>query len=266
VIVGRVSSFRDVSERVRLERELRQAQHLETVGRIAAQVVHDYNNLLAPILGYAEIIKDRLPAGHALTPYCEFIVQAAEHLAQINDDLVALGRRGHVERVPCELGAVVSQALASFTVPLDVPLTVELRDAPLIIRGNEGQILRVVASLLLNARAAVEQRGGAIAVHLDYLGLAEPVGSHTLVPPGTYARLSVADSGPGIRPAVAERMFEAFFTTQEHARRGAGLGLTIVQSVLLDHGGYLDYTTSPTEGTTFTAYLPCVDAPLSKRL
>ena len=257
---GVVAIVSDLTAQKRLEQELLQAQRLETAGRLAGQVAHDFNNLLAPLRGYPELIKLRLPAGHPAGAFCDQMIQAAQRMAEINEDLLALGQHGHVEHIPLELAELVRQTISALDLPATVHLEVDLGPEPLTVSGSAGQVQRVLTNLVLNARDALEGHGQ-ITVRLERCHVATPIGRKTLVPPGDYAQLTVADTGPGIPPAVQERMFDAFFTTKAGGtRRGSGLGLSIVQTVVAEHQGVLDFMTAPGEGTRFVVYLPLLDA------
>ena len=259
---GVVGIASDLTEQKRLAEELAQAQRLETAGRLAGQVAHDFNNLLAPLRGFPELIRQRLPVGHPAVAYCELMEQAAGRMAEINEDLLTLGQRGQAEQVALELGPLVRQTLSGLALPPTVALTVELEPSPLVVRGTAGQLQRVLANLALNGRDALGAGGGPLMVRLDRVEVAagEAVGQQTRVPTGSYARLAVEDGGGGIAPEVAGRMFEAFYTTKTPggggSRVGSGLGLSIVRTVVGEHGGYLDWTSAEGVGTCFTVYLP----------
>lgn len=252
-----VSSFIDITERKRMEEELLRAQRLEVAGRIAGQVAHDFNNLLAPLVGYPELIKMRLPPDHPAVAYCDAMADAARQMASINEDLLALGRRGQFDHTQLDLNAIVREGIQRLG-PLPASLTVELQLAPdlLPIRGSATQLERALTNLLTNAREAMGDIG-TITVRTSNAYIDEPTGHYARIGVGEYVALTVADHGPGIRPEICERIFDPFFTTKVVGRRrGSGLGLSVVEAIVQDHHGHIDFESEPDQGTRFTLYFP----------
>jgi signal transduction histidine kinase/CheY-like chemotaxis protein len=246
------------AEREARETELLRAQRLETAGRIAGQVAHDFNNLLAPLVGYPELIKMRLPPDHPVAPLCDALLRAAEQLATINQDLLALGRRGHVNREPADLNQLVRLAWsASLATPAPETLRIELdlADDLLPVSGSSAQLERVVLNLITNAREAMAD-AGVLRISTGNVYLDSPVSGYSRVGIGEYARVEVSDTGSGIPDEIRDKIFDAFFTTKKQARRGAGLGLSVVQAVVDDHKGFVDVKSEVGASTTFTLYLP----------
>lgn len=263
-IVGFLGVGRDVTERVMLEERLLRAQRLETAGRVAGQVAHDFNNLLAPMVGYPELIRMQLPADHPAAAYCDNMILAAQQMAEINEDLQALGRRGHFNQEPTDLNRLLTRSIEQLG---DLPSTLQLdlRLAPDIppVQGSAAQLQRLVTNLLTNAREATVD-AGTITVVTENLYLDRPVVGHAEVPIGQYVRLRVSDTGPGIAPEIRARIFDPFFTTKTTDRRGSGLGLSVVEAIVEDHEGYLDLETEPGRGTTFSVYLRPSPVPISE--
>ncbi len=247
-----------------MEEQLLRAQRLETAGRVAGQVAHDFNNLLAPMTAYPDLIKMQLPEGHPALQYCDAMLEAADRMAAINEDMMALGRRGHFEQQHVDLNLMVEQAVeqmaarpASLSVQLD--LAANLPHAG----GSAAQLQRVISNLISNAREAM-QDDGLLTIHTDRVRVHTPVGSYNRIEPGDYVRLRIGDTGCGIPPEIVDKIFDAFFTTKTK-RRGCGLGLSIVQSIVADHRGYVDMESKVGQGTTFEVYLPvCLDTPEEK--
>jgi two-component system cell cycle sensor histidine kinase/response regulator CckA len=257
---------RDVTESRETDEQLRRAQRLETAGRLASQVAHDFNNLLGPLVAYPELILDVLPDGHPARPLCEQMLRSAEQMASINQNLLALGRRGHVDQRPLDLNRLAAESLDGLLAP--PTLTVERRLDPelLPISGSAAQLTRVFSNLLTNARDAMADRG-TLTVTTRSVYVDRPVGGYNRVEIGEYARIDVADSGPGIDPAIRDRIFDAFFTTKQGAGlRGSGLGLSIVQAVIDDHRGYVDVRSEPGRGAVFSVYLPVTRDAIEEKL
>ena len=247
---------RDISERKQIEQRLLRAERLETAVRIAGQVAHNFNNLLAPLMGFPELMKMQLPPGHRAIEYCDMMIEATEQMAQINEDLLAFGRRSHVEQQRVDLNALIEHSLWQAaplpqTLKIDLRLQADLAD----VCGSPAQLGRLVMNLLRNAREAVEDDGRVtIQTSMVYLDRIAALGVH--LPAADYVLLQVSDTGVGIDPEVRGHIFDAFFSTKTaDKRRGAGLGLSVVQAVVDDHEGYLDVASEPGSGSTFSVYL-----------
>ncbi|HEY8475715.1 MAG TPA: ATP-binding protein, partial [Chloroflexota bacterium] len=255
---------RDITERKRGEERLLRAQRLEAAGLVAAQVAHDFNNLLAPLTGYPELIKNRLPPDHPAVAYCDAMLEAAQRMAEINQDLLTLGRRGRATREVVDLNRIVEEALAQVsTWPAAIALKLHLAEGLLPVDGSAVQFLRMVINLVNNAREAIE-REGEVEIRTENVVLQRWDGRLRL-PAGAYVRLVVRDTGCGIPPEIRDSIFEPFFTTKASGRRrGSGLGLSIVHAVVEDHGGAVDLESEVGRGTTFAVYLPAAGAERSK--
>lgn len=264
-VAGLVLASRDVTQRRQLQDQLLRAQRLEAAGRIAGRVAHDFNNLLGPLVAYPDLIKMRLPAGHPVLPLCDLMMEAAQQMAEINTDMMVLGRRGLLERLPVELNRLVRQAVAEQTgaCPL-LAVELELAADLLPVAGSPSEILRALSNLIANAREAMREVGR-LTLRTENLYLDQPLAGYNRVEMGEYVRFSVADTGCGIPEEIRSRIFDAFFSTRRSASgRGGGLGLAVVQAVVGDHGGYVDLETRPGLGTTFFVYLPARREPVGR--
>ncbi|MCL4466751.1 MAG: PAS domain S-box protein [Chloroflexi bacterium] len=253
-----LSLVEDITRRKEMEEQIQRAQRLEIAGRVAAQVAHDFNNLLVPVAGLPELIKMRLPQGDPAAAMCDVVLEAARSMAAINENMLALGRRGHIQRQATDMNAVVEQAVANMpSAPATLAVRLDLAPGLPPVDGAQAQLLRVVANLVANARDATEDIGvisiETVACHLD----GRRLGRYARIEVGEYVKLTVSDTGSGIADAIRDKVFDAFFTTKRtDAKRGSGLGLTVVQSIVDDHKGYIDLETVPGRGTTFYVYLP----------
>jgi PAS domain S-box-containing protein len=253
VLPGRhISVLRDVTERKQLERDLWQAQRLESVGRLAGGVAHDFNNLLTAIRGYAHLLLERVAAGSVEHQHAEEIDRAADRAAGLTAQLLAFGRKQLLQARPIELNRLVER-LADMLARLvgdGVELRFELDTAVRPIRVDPAQLEQVLVSLVMNA-VDVTPAGGRVIVRTAN---AEAQPSDDLAE-GRYGVLSVEDSGPGVDESVLEHLFEPFFTTKD-VGQGVGLGLATAYGIAKQSGGTISVTTAPGAGSTFAVFLP----------
>ncbi|HOP07491.1 MAG TPA: PAS domain-containing protein [candidate division Zixibacteria bacterium] len=256
-IIGICGIARDITETVRLQRFSERAKRLEAAGRIAGQVAHDFNNLLGPLLAYPDLIREQLPENSNMIPLLDDIERSAEQMAEINQQLLTLGRRGHYNQNPVDLNTVVRQVLQRFE--LDSPSIMAhsiLESGLLPIVGGASQIQRAVANLVTNAYEAVHGVG-AITVVTSNRYFDQDHDGFERIPAGEYVQLTVTDTGPGIPPDILGRIFDPFFSTKRaDRRRGSGLGLSVVHAVVKDHQGYIDVASNLTKGTEFSLFFP----------
>jgi signal transduction histidine kinase/CheY-like chemotaxis protein len=245
----------------RTEEQLRQAQKLEAIGRLAGGVAHDFNNLLTVILSYCALTRADLPEEHPLLANLDEIEQAGRRAAELTHQLLAFSRRQVVELQVLDLGESLSgmEKMLKRILGEDVELTIRLQPGLGRIRADRGQIEQIVMNLVVNARDALPL-GGKLTlqtadVHLDEAYAREHLG----VTPGPHVMLAVSDNGVGMPPEIQSRIFEPFFTTKEHGK-GTGLGLSIVFGVVKQCGGHIWLYSEVGHGTTFKLYFPRVDA------
>lgn len=243
----------------RREAELRHAQKIDGIGRLAAGVAHDFNNLLTVIMGHGEGLKRRVGKGagasvQSMHEDLEAILSAAERAASLTAQLLAYGRRGPVVPRTIVLSEAVEklQRLLVRTLGSDVQVEQSLTAAGSIF-ADEGQVGQVAMNLVLNARDALPD-GGRIQVSTQDVAKGALVGS------GEWVALVVSDTGHGMSPEVQARMFEPFFTTRAErpGTQGNGLGLATVQRIVADAGGRIEVRSALGEGTTITVFFPRV--------
>ena len=256
-VIGVVLVFRDITESRRLEEMAVRGQRLETAGTIAGQVAHDFNNLLAPLMSYPDLIRDELSEGHSALRYIDQIEQAAEQMADINQQLLTLGRRGHYTLTNLNLNDTVRQVVDQVVRPEHhVEIELDLDSGLMNIKAGSAQIYRAVLNLVTNAMDAMNG-SGRLSVRTENYYADRQHGVHMQLPRGEYAKLTIADTGTGIPSELLPKVFDPFFTTKAaDKKRGSGLGLSIVHAVIEDHNGYIDYGTEAGNGTTFYLYFP----------
>jgi len=251
----------DVTARRRLEDQLRQAQKMESVGQLAGGVAHDFNNILMPILSYAEMLLDDLPPTDPRREDVARILSAAERAKTLTRQLLAFSRKQVIELKPLDLNEVLKDfgAILRRTIREDISITVQPAPAPAVFEGDATQLEQVLMNLAVNGQDAM-QTGGELRFQVSVEHLEE--GALQQLPnavPGSYAVLTVSDTGCGMDEATLGKIFEPFYTTKPRDR-GTGLGLATVYGIVKQHRGLIGVTSEPGQGTTFTICLPTIDA------
>ena len=247
----------DLSARRHLEAQLRQAQKMESIGRLAGGVAHDFNNILTTILGYCEILQETLPADSKEREYVGIIQGAGDRAATLTRQLLAFSRKQALEKKIISLNRVITDLLKILGKMLgeDVRIDTRLQAAPDIIEADPGQIEQVIMNLAVNARDAMPA-GGTIIIETARVetgkGEEAPVSD---LSPGDYVLLVVSDTGEGMDKETISRIFDPFFTTKEQGK-GTGLGLATVYGIVSRHRGGVHVYSEPGTGTTFRIYLP----------
>jgi PAS domain S-box-containing protein len=266
-----VVNFRDITERKhaeaereRLEQRLRQAAKMEAVGRLAGGVAHDFNNVLAGVFAYGEMLVEETPAGSPLKRYAQNVLIAATRGRALVEQILAYSRSQRGKRAPVDLAHVVAETLELVrgSLPANIRLEASAPESPLVVMGDATQLHQVVTNLCSNAIQAMSG-GGILRVALETTDVSgERALSHGTLVPGRYVRLRVEDSGSGMDEATLSRIFEPFFTTKEIGQ-GTGLGLSLVYAIVTDAGGAIDVKSAPGQGTTFTIYGPLAEVALA---
>jgi len=259
-------ALRDVEDRAKhrlLEEQLRQAQKMEAIGRLAGGVAHDFNNLLTVIGGYTQLMLVRIPPGDDLRKDVEEVAKAGERAASLTSQLLAFSRKQIIAPTVLNLNDAISETkkllgrLIGEDIELVTVLDLDLGNA----KADPSQVEQVIMNLAVNARDAMPE-GGKLALStgnavLDESYVKENPGSHA----GPHVFLSVSDSGIGMDSETLSHLFEPFFTTKEQGK-GTGLGLSTVYGIVKQSGGSIRVQSEPGHGTTFKVYLPRVDQPV----
>jgi signal transduction histidine kinase len=239
------------------QRRLGDFQKMESLGRAALGVAHEFNNLLGVIAGHTELLCDNPGLDASTRDGLGEIRRAVYRAGELAQQLLRFGRRKPRPAAPVDLGAVVGgvRQMLRCLVGSATPLAVAPGAEPCPVRLDPGEVEQVVLNLVINARDATAA-GGRILVTTEPVRLAgERRHAHGVVPAGAYARLAVSDSGCGMDAATVARLFEPFFTTKE-AGRGTGLGLSIVAELLEQSGGHVTVWSEPGCGSRFEVYWP----------
>jgi PAS domain S-box-containing protein len=254
-IVGRVWSFRDITERKRVEAQMLQSQKMEAIGLLAGGVAHDFNNVLTAILGSAELGLLDAEAGSAVQAELEEIRRAAMNAAALTRQLLLFSRKRERVASALNLNALVRSAerMLRRVLPEDLSLRFEYDDSLGDVVADPGEMEQVLMNLVVNARDACEH-GGSIVVSTTRREVPSPA-QESGAPPARLARLRVQDTGAGMPPEVRKRVFEPFFTTKGPGK-GTGLGMPAVLSIVTRSGGTIEIDSTEGRGSTVDVLLP----------
>jgi len=259
---GLILNASDLTESKQLESQLRQAQKMEAIGRLAGGVAHDFNNLLTVIQGYGEIVRDSL-SGDPRHESMEEVLKAAGRAASLTRQLLAFSRKQVLEPKVVHLGEIVRETgrMLERLIGENIALVLIATEDLATVKADPGQIEQVVLNLAVNARDAMPN-GGQLTVSVGGLATAIPLeGFPDQLPAGRWVLLTVVDTGSGMDAETLSSAFEPFFTTKERGK-GTGLGLSTVYGIVRQSDGHVQVTSVPEQGTAFRVYLPRSEEPM----
>ena len=256
-------------ERLKLEERLRRAEKMEALGQLAGGVAHDLNNVLGVLVGYSDLLMEKIPIGSPLRRYVSNIQQSGERGAAIIQDLLTLARRGVAVSEIIDLNKVIRdyfetpefENLKAYH-PLVAFQNILEKDL-LNIRGSPVHLNKTLMNLVSNAAEAISDRGEVV-IRTENRYLDRPILVYDEMQEGDYVILTISDTGKGITAVDLGKIFEPFYTKKVMGRSGTGLGLTVVWGTVKDHNGYIDVRSEEGKGSTFTLYFPVTRAALSK--
>jgi len=267
-----LESFQDIAKRKAMEEELRQQERLATVGQLAAGIAHDFRNILATVILFAQMDLNAPDLPPKLADHLRIIIEESNKATDLVQQILDFSSRAMIRREPLELGSFVAETLDVLrrTIPENVRISLTLEHAhrsgggleedirPLTVLADPGRLQQALTNLALNARDAMPE-GGDLRLVVSRAPLeADETPPVAEMEPGAWVCLTVSDSGEGMTDEVQEHLFEPFFTTKE-VGKGTGLGLAQVYGIIRQHGGAIDVETALGEGTTFRIYLPAHD-------
>ena len=244
-------------EKKRLRAELDQARKMEAVGTLAGGIAHDFNNILSAIIGYSELALNDTAVSEKTRQKITEVLASGERAKALVNQILAFSRKAEIRIAPLELKEAISESLKMMRslIPANIKIEQNYADSGLVLSSST-YIHQIIMNLCSNAVNAMENDGGVLAVRLkrEYVGEA----GELHLPAGSYLKMTISDTGQGMKPEVAARVFEPYFTTKEIGR-GTGLGLSVVHGVVKSHGGAIKCHSTPETGTSFDIYFPEIE-------
>ncbi|MFZ1984194.1 MAG: Cache 3/Cache 2 fusion domain-containing protein [Desulfatitalea sp.] len=247
-------------EKIRLEARLTHSQKMEAIGALAGGIAHDFNNILQPMLGYSELLRQDLPADSQQRRYVDGIYYSGMRAKDLVNQILAFSRQSEHKTTPVRIQTILREVvkLSRSTIPSNIEISQEIQKECGCVVADPTQLHQIAMNLMINAYHATEKTGGEITIRLRETKLDKDALADTLLRPGRYAMLSVADTGCGIDPAIMDKIFEPYFTTKAQGK-GTGLGLSVVYGIVKAHHGDIKVFSEAGKGTTIDIYLPLTD-------
>ncbi|MBF0446483.1 MAG: PAS domain S-box protein [Magnetococcales bacterium] len=247
----------DITEKRKLEAQLRQAHKMESIGTLAGGVAHDFNNILGSIIGFTELALEKTTENEKTYHYLNQVHVAGLRARDLVSQLLSFSRQSEYEMKPLEFTPLLQEAmkLIRSTVPTNINIETNLNAPNCKVNADASNLHQVIINLCSNASASIEESGGLLEVSLDNLEINNEKAQRLSILPGPYALLKVSDNGPGITSNNLARIFDPFFTTKD-VGKGTGLGLSVVHGIVQNHGGAIEVETKRNIGTTIKVYFP----------
>lgn len=264
-VVAAIEVINNITERKKLEAQLLHAQKMEAVGTLAGGVAHDFNNILNVIIGYSAMLMDRLGDDQLSKEQLNEVLAAADRAATLTKRLLAFSRKQGIDMKPVNLNEILLgiEKMLSRIIGEDIAFTMELASRKMVVLADSGQIEQVLMNLASNARDAMP-KGGKLSISTGSKEMDDAyITAYGYGKAGTYALISIADTGSGMDAETRKNIFEPFFTTKG-VGEGTGLGLSIVYGIIKQHNGYINVYSEPGKGAEFKIYLPLIEEETAK--
>ncbi len=257
-IIGFVAVKRDITKEVQLEKQVRQSQKLEAIGKLAGGIAHDFNNILTGIIGYSQFALEKTPEDSQAAPDLKEVLKASNRAKELVKQILTFSRQTEQELRSIQPDLVVKEAikLMRASLPATIEIQAEINENAGIIKADPTQISQVIMNLLTNAEHAMRGKGGTLGVSLKAVEIDEEIAtSHEDLQPGPYIQFSISDTGTGMTQEIINHIFEPFFTTKEKGE-GTGMGLATLHGIVKNHEGAVNVYSELGKGSTFNIYLP----------
>ncbi|MGD0232158.1 MAG: PAS domain S-box protein [Syntrophorhabdales bacterium] len=253
----------DITERKRLEGQLRQTQKMEAIGTLSAGIAHDFNSILTAILGFADLGFEDAPAASKVKRHLARILRAAQRGKDLVKQILSFSRKSEEELRPTALASVVRESIRMLraSLPKTIEMRLDITTEPSMALADPTQVQQIIMNLGTNAAHAMWERGGLMTVDLSCVTVTSGDAPDPGLTPGPYLRLSVSDTGRGMERDVLERVFDPFFTTKKRGE-GTGLGLWVVQAIVKNHKGAITVRSTPGAGSTIEVFFPRISEPI----
>jgi PAS domain S-box-containing protein len=251
--------FLDITRQQKLEAQLHQAQKMESIGTLAGGIAHDFNNILFPMFGYLEMMMRDAPEDSPLHDSLERVFNGAKIARDLAKQILTFSRQKDHEMKPLKVHLVIKEALElveSF-LPSTIEISQNIKTDCRLVMADPTQIHQIVMNLCTNAFHAMEETGGKLTITFKDVELAVKDLKDSVMIPGPYVCLTVADTGQGMKQSIMDRIFEPYFTTKKEGK-GTGLGLAILHGIVKSHGGHISFYSEPGKGAEFKVYLPVI--------
>ena len=263
-MIGIIAIAYDVTDRIRLKKQLLQAQKMESIGNLAGGIAHDFNNILSSIIGFTELALDETQKGTVLEDSLQEVYSAGKRAKDLVKQILAFARQSDEKRRPIQPGTVAKEVLQ--LIRSTIPTSIEIRqdiNSDSWIFGNVTQLHQVLMNLCTNAAQAMEKLGGVLNVRLKDVFIDKDELSIGMKS-GDYVEIKVSDTGAGIAPEFIESIFEPYFTTKGPGK-GTGMGLAMVKGLVESYIGKITVDSQLGKGATFTLYLPITKKTINPR-
>jgi PAS domain S-box-containing protein len=259
-VAAAISSSRDVTDRKKLEEQLRQSQKMESIGTLAGGIAHDFNNILGVIFGYAELSQEAAAGNSILENNLTQILRAADRARNLIRQILAFSRKSTFEAVPIHMHLIINEAISLLraSLPSSIAIQSSVEKTNDIVMADATQMHQVIINLCTNAAHAMREHGGTLDITLKAVILdTDSAAAYSGIKAGSYVKLSIQDTGTGMPPDILERIFEPFFTTKS-VGSGTGMGLSVVHGIVKSLKGDIKVYSRPGSGSVFHILLPRV--------